>query len=220
MERNFYNLKKGFIALIFSLFCAFSAQSQATWTGLAGDGDWNNLTNWDVLYVPGASTDVVISASTLRYDAMGNVLDSIATVITLPASSNITVNKLNVSANDVHQAKLTIPATTTLNVIQNTVSGTAILALIGGSLENNGTLNVTAGTGVTGVGITLRNSSTNGNPTPMTFDAKFINNGTLAINTSVAGGGNCMDSQVSSRRQNGDFYGKWHDNTHTTFDCQ
>ena len=205
MERNFYNSKKGFIALIFSLCCAFSAQAQATWTGLAGDGDWNNLTNWDVLYVPGASTDVAIPASTLRFDAMGNLLDSIATVITLPASLTITVNKLNVSANDVHQAKLTIPATTTLNVIQNTVSGTAILALIGGVIENNGMLNVTSGAGVTGVGITLRNSGTNGNPTPQTFDAKLINNGTLNINTAVAGGGNCMDSQVSAAGKKGVF---------------
>jgi hypothetical protein len=85
------------IVLVVSFFLAASSTAvygaTITWTGIAGDGMWDNGGNWEPQLVPGAGDDVIIGggAAVSYANAQGNngVPDSIRS-LTLSAGSSVT----------------------------------------------------------------------------------------------------------------------------------
>lgn len=145
-----------FMALIFSALCLTASAQVATWTG-PDAGDWSTPANWSTAALPLLADSVSIPAGK-----------------TVTISENAgTINRLSVSG------KLIIAVAGTLGLDQtvSTNSG-AILNLIGGEIENNGTL-------------TIKNSVTTSANTgiqfseSVDFDNKFSNNGEFSLDLTV-----------------------------------
>ena len=189
---------KGFFTLIIG-FCFLISQSiqaqDITWTGTAGDGDWNNAANWSLGSVPTTNQWIEIGAAS-------------SPVVTI-SSGTVNISKLNIVGDGTGAAKLIIASVATLNVLQtdpSTGGGSGIaLGVIGGTLENNGTLNVSSSAATSGeairigataasskldnkAGSTLSASTATGTGNTINFSAGtsiFTTNGTVSLNASA-----------------------------------
>ena len=189
---------KGFFTLIIGFCFLISHPIQAqdiTWTGTAGDGDWNNAANWSLGSVPTTNQWIEIGATS-------------SPVVTI-SSGTVNVSKLNIVGDGTGAAKLIIASGATLNVVQtnpSTGGGSGIaLGVIGGTLENSGTLNVSSSATISGeairigstaasskldnkAGSTLSASTSTGTGNTINFSAgtsTFTANGTVNLNASA-----------------------------------
>ena len=140
------------------------------WTGNA-NSDWSNPSNWSSNTVPESKDQVVIAGG---YNPL--------------ISTNVgSVDKLTlVTTGDNVQPKLTINATGSFAVSSDTPNQTQI-SLQGGAIENNGTLSITAASGVSN-GISFLNSAGN-----FVAASSYSGTGNLTINTSASGNaGSCI----------------------------
>ena len=189
---------KGFFTLIIGFCFLISHPIQAqdiTWTGTAGDGDWNNAANWSTGSVPTTNQWIEIGAAS-------------SPVVTI-STGTVNISKLNIVGDGTGAAKLIIASGATLNVLQtdpSTGGGSGIaLGVIGGTLENNGTLNVSSSAATSGEAIrigataasskldnkggsTLSASTSTGTGNTINFSAgtsTFTANGTVSLNASA-----------------------------------
>ncbi len=179
--------KTGFSAFILSV-CLFSAQfafsQHRTWDG-GGDGSsWSDAANWSGDAVPIATDSVTIIAG-------ANVI-----VTTTPATA---ILKLKVFGSTGSQGKVTINSGVTLTVNSNnalspqtSIANNAALMLLGGIIENNGTMAVTGRQALDAIRF--------GNPSSGTVSSTYMGTGTLNCNTasSTGGGGGGASTTGSS----------------------
>lgn len=189
---------KGFFTLIIGFCFLISNPIQAqdiTWTGGGGDGDWNNAANWSLGSVPTTNQWIEIGAAS-------------SPVVTI-SSGTVNVSKLNIVGDATGSAKLIIASGATLNVLQTDpstggASGIA-LGVIGGTVENSGTLNVSSSFATAGeairigataasskldnkAGATLSASTATGSGNTINFSAgtsTFTANGTISLNAAA-----------------------------------
>lgn len=137
------------------LFFSFSVSAASiTWTG-GVTGDWAVASNWSSAALPTSVDDVTIPVST---------------TVTLTSDAG-KINKLSV------QGKLIVSTSGVLVIEQGVASGTSLLEINGGVVENAGSITLTQ----------LLNNMNSGLSfvTNTDADGKFTNTGNLAINTSV-----------------------------------
>ncbi len=120
------------ILLIFSLFCAsymtVNAQTN-TWTGAGANANWNTVGNWSSGAVPTVANDVVIPTGKT---VIINVAASVKSIV-VQGTSTITISN-NLSFTNASS----FSANTTVNWNSSALTG-------GGTLTNNGTVNLTTG---------------------------------------------------------------------------
>ncbi len=122
------------ILLIFSLFCAsymtVNAQTQTnTWTGKGANTNWNTIANWSANALPSGNDNVVIPTG---FTVNLNVA---AATRSIAVQGNST---LNISGNLSFIAASSFAANVTVNWLNSSLLG-------GGTLTNNGTVNLTTG---------------------------------------------------------------------------
>ncbi len=146
------------------LFCSVVSTFGATitWNGSGSDQKWNTAANWIGGVIPGTSDDAIVPAG------------STVVVDTTPSSA---VNSLFV------QGTLNVNSLVSLSVTQITSSTVYVLQIGGGTLNNNGVINITGMAGAN-PGLSFVNGTA--------ADGTFTNAGTLTVNTS-AGTGACVN---------------------------
>jgi hypothetical protein len=113
-----------------------------TWTGSAGDNDFNNPGNWSTNTVPGGGDDVVVPAGGFTIVHNAGTTDTIST-LTLSGGDTI----------DVTGGAIDVTGGGTNNgIFEATGSGTVILA--GGTMVGSGTIEASGGTSL----VKLQNS--------------------------------------------------------------
>jgi len=155
------------LTALFSCFVFSTYGTAITWSGSGSDQKWSNTANWT-----------------------GSVLPGTADVATIPAGFTVIVDVTPVSAvNKLFvYGTLTVNSGAILTVNQTTSSGTSVLEIGGGTVNNNGTINITnALSAGSNSGLSFVNSSTS-----IPGDGTFTNAGTLSITTS-AGTGACVN---------------------------
>lgn len=149
--------RKVYISVLSSIFLIFSFAASAAsinWTGGA-TGDWVVASNWSSAAVPTSVDDVTIP---------------VGSTVTLSSDAG-KINKLSV------QGKLIVTSTGVLVIEQGVVSGTSLVEINGGEVENTGSITINQLLNNTNSGL---NFATNANA-----DGKFTNTGTFVINTSA-----------------------------------
>ena len=165
--------KKYFV--LFLTVCALSISSSAfaaaiTWDHGGGtDTDWTNPLNWSGDVLPTSADQVTITG-----------------VYTVTVSSNVgVINKLVVQTSAAGAPTLVITSGGTLTVSNSTTTGQSQVILIGGIIQNAGTLNITTYSGAS-YGMEFRSSTST-----VAVASSYSGAGTLNINSS-AGTNSCI----------------------------
>ena len=111
--------------------------SSVTWTGDAGDNNWDTPTNWNTNNVPGSSDDVTINipADVVHSDAAADSINSLTSTEPLTISGG----SLSIAAASTTTSNLTISGGTLTGSGDITVSG--LLTLTSGTLSGSGAIN-------------------------------------------------------------------------------
>ena len=167
LKITFLSPKKYFVIFlaVFALCISSSAFAAAngTWTGSGGDSKWETAANWSNNVVPGTSDQVTIQG-----------------VYTVTVSTDVgTINKLVVQTSAAGAPTLVITSGGTLTVSNTTTTAQPQVVLVGGIIQNAGTLNITTYTGAS-VGLEFRSSTST---TPVA--SSYSGSGALTINSSL-----------------------------------
>src|SRR5262249_42874114 len=115
--------------------------SAVSWTGGAGDNNWDSTANWDTNAVPGASDDVTINiaADVMHSDAVNDSINS------LPSTQPLTISggSLSIAAASTISNNLSITGGTLTGAGDLTVSG--LVTLTAGTLSGSSVLNANGG---------------------------------------------------------------------------
>jgi hypothetical protein len=119
--------------------------SAVTWTGDAGDDNWDTPGNWSTDSLPGASDDVTIgtTATVVHSDAVTDTINSLTT--TGPLS--ITGDNLSIASASTIGGELSVTGAALTVTGATTVSG--LLTITGGTLGGSGTITANGGFGLT-----------------------------------------------------------------------
>lgn len=164
-----------FLRPLFAFIAFFISSSlfaaAITWdAGGGADTDWSTAANWSTNTVPTSADQVTVAG-----------------VYTVTVSTNVgTINKLILTTSAAGAPKLVITADGTLTVSNSTTTAQVQIALIGGEIQNAGTLNITTYTGAS-IGLDFR-TSTSTVPSVSTYSGS----GVLNINSS-AGTSACIN---------------------------
>ena len=165
--------KKYFVIIL--TICALYISSSAfaadiTWDHGGGtDTDWTNPLNWSGDVLPTSADQVTITG-----------------VYTVTVSSNVgVINKLVVQTSAAGAPTLVITSGGTLTVSNSTTTGQSQVILIGGIIQNAGTLNITTYSGAS-YGMEFRSSTST-----VAVASSYSGAGTLNINSS-AGTNSCI----------------------------
>ncbi len=197
-------LKSTSLLLIFCCL-SFSSWAQATWTGNAMNGLWNDSGNWTIasgsapLGYPQAGFDneitiptVVLPATALNGATMSSVGTIGGTKLTLGQNlvvpSGVILNITNSTTNGVEiqaSTSLTVSTGATLNVSNSVNHGINITA-VGGNLTNQGTISID-GTSPSNTGIGYHGINIAGDATVSNAGVLNINN--IDVSNDVPGDG-------------------------------
>lgn len=119
-------MSKSKTLLISLLFAHFMSAGQVRWTGLGGDGRWNNTANWFNNQLPAATSDVILDNT----QQTGNYS------VTLPNGS-VTVRSITLSPTSANTIELILPATNTSNPALTLSSTSNSLILNKGAVFRN-----------------------------------------------------------------------------------
>ena len=170
-ETNFFHfdLKKYYVTFLMVIALCFSSSSFAaviTWSGGGGlDQNWSTASNWSGNVVPGSADQVTISGS-----------------CTPTITSDVgTINQLILTETSAGAPTLIISATGVLSITNTTGTAQNQVRLQGGSIQNAGSLTIIVGGATSGSALVFANGSDG------LTAASYSGNGTLTINSSVAG---------------------------------
>jgi len=173
LQMNFHFMEKSLltrsflIAVLFLVCINFSSFGAAiSFTGASG-GNWNLASNWSGNALPTSADDVTISGKTVNVVNNDNV-----------AAGSVTLTNTGTAS----VGTLTIQSGGTLVVSSTTVSAVQLIVQ-GGTINNGGTLSVTAKSTQTSALLWMRNTSGSTTLTPSTFN----NTGTLTLDASAGG---------------------------------
>ena len=166
--------KKYFVAIltVFALCISSSAfAANIYWDNNSGDGLWSTVANW-------SSTNGSHTAVSLIPTSTDQV--TITGVYTVTISTDVgTINKLVVQTSAAGAPTLVITSGGTLTVSNTTTTAQPQVVLVGGIIQNAGTLNITTYTGAS-VGLEFRSSTST---TPVA--SSYSGSGALTINSSL-----------------------------------
>ena len=167
-HKTFKNMKR---ILLFVILCiGLNSFAQTTWTGAGANSNWNNIANWNTNLVPTASDDVIIPDGS---SVIVNVSSFVKSIV-VQGTSTITINQ-NFSFTNASS----FSANTIVNWNNNSLYG-------GGTLTNNGTVNLT------------------------TSGSRYVSGGTTIINNGLftmpaAGYFYLYDTSIFNNTSNGTF---------------
>ena len=191
MKNNFSSSKKpkiGFIALLL-FFCGLwgnTAMAQTAYTWVGGTStNWNTDTNWSPVGVPGGNTGDTV------------IINDNSTAFAPSFSGTAQIAGLNISNafGTESGATLTI-ASGALSVI---TSNTTVVVLAGGSIINNGTLNITSTAITASFGLQCTTPTV---PPTAAREYGYSGDGFLNINISATTGTNASAVNINSLNAN------------------
>ncbi|WP_203295469.1 T9SS type A sorting domain-containing protein [Luteirhabdus pelagi] len=136
---------RSFLLLTSLLISSLGIAQTHTWTGNGGDTDWNNADNWDVLTVPNASSDILISGA-VEVDI--SAANNGATIVIEQGARLVIDNSLTITEEvTVTNAEIEISGTLYNNGGTIVIEPNAQLE-VGGTLENTNILEVAEGAAI------------------------------------------------------------------------
>ena len=122
--------------------------SAVTWTGTAGDNNWDTAANWSTDTIPGAADDVTINiaADVVHSDDVSDSINSLTSTEPLTISGG----SLSIAAASTTSAALTIDGGTLTGTGAITVGG--LLTLTSGTLSDSGTVTANGGIAINPAG--------------------------------------------------------------------
>ena len=157
---------KQIFTLFFLVFLSFSPfllrGSTCTWTGAAGDNNWNNNANWSCGAVPTTVDDVVISnvtvtapTATVQSLSLNNATLTITSSSIFTVSMNVNIQNSNIVGGSLSFNNLTVPVGSNLNLTDASLHSSDMATIA--TLTNNGTL-VLNGSLLYGADVTIINN--------------------------------------------------------------
>ena len=164
------------------------------WNGSANDQNWNNLSNWSLGHVPGASDYVLINGdgNTIQ-DDLGASDAGDQSITQLHLMSSGAILEITNSAADTHSFTITgaldangsresLSNAGTISVQNQTVSGsstniTSVALDIQGNVQNTGSITIS----------NIASGSSTSSSVSADFEGSVQNNGTIAVETTGAG---------------------------------